>query len=154
MTVSVQLADFDVSAEIAGLTAADKSVGAIATFIGKVRNEAHGNPIASMSLEHYPGMTETELSRIETEATARFHLTASRIIHRVGTLHPGDNIVLVVTCSSHRHDALSACDFLMDYLKSRAPFWKKETGLNGEGTWVDTRSSDDTSLNRWQSSVL
>jgi molybdopterin synthase catalytic subunit len=151
MTVSVQTTDFDVSAQIAALTIADKSIGAIATFVGKVRAEADGKPLASMALEHYPGMTEAELSQIETEAIARFHLTASRVIHRVGTLLPGDNIVLVVTASSHRHDALMACDFLMDYLKSRAPFWKKETWVDGEGVWVDARSSDDNALNRWQS---
>jgi molybdopterin synthase catalytic subunit len=150
MTISVQTADFDVSAEVAAMTAADDSIGAIATFIGKVRGEANGKKLASMSLEHYPGMTDAELSRIEAEATARFRLTASRIIHRVGTLHPGDNIVLVVTCSSHRQDALAACDFLMDYLKSRAPFWKKETGLDGQGTWVDARSSDGDAQKRWQ----
>lgn len=150
MTVSVQTADFDVSAEIDTLTRADTNIGAIATFIGKVRGEAHGKALTSMALEHYPGMTEGELTRIEVEARGRFQLSASRIIHRVGTLAPGDNIVLVVACARHRHDALAACDFLMDYLKTSAPFWKKETGADGEGQWVDARASDDTALMRWR----
>lgn len=150
MSVSVQAADFDVSTEIGRLSDGDTSIGAIATFIGKVRGEAHGKPLIAMQLEHYPGMTEAELTRIEDEARTRFHLTASRIIHRVGTLLPGDNIVLVIACSQHRHDAIAACDFLMDYLKTQAPFWKKETGSDGVGSWVDARSSDDEALRRWR----
>ena len=154
MSVSVQEADFNISAEIERLCANDKNIGAIASFVGKVRGTAHGKALSSMSLEHYPGMTDHELARIETEAQKRFALTASRIVHRVGTLHPGDNIVLVIACAAHRHDAIAASDFLMDYLKTSAPFWKKETGLDGEGHWVDARSSDDQALIRWQSNNI
>jgi molybdopterin synthase catalytic subunit len=154
MSVSVQEADFDVSSEIDRLCSANTSIGAVATFIGKVRGNAHGKPLVSMSLEHYPGMTERELEAIEIQAQQRFSLTVSRIVHRIGTLHPGDNIVLVIACAPHRHDALAACDFLMDYLKSRAPFWKKETGFDGTGTWVDARVADETALKRWHSDNL
>lgn len=150
MTVSVQTADFCISTEIDRLSTGNAAIGAIASFIGKVRGEAHGQPLTSMALEHYPGMTEAELARIEDEAKTRFSLSASRIIHRVGTLAPGDNIVLVIACSRHRHDAINACDFLMDYLKTHAPFWKKETGSDGVGDWVDARVSDDEALNRWR----
>ncbi len=150
MSVRVSEADFDVSAEIAQLTAGQTNIGAVATFTGKVRGEAHGRPLTAMMLEHYPGMTEAELQRIETEAISRFQLTASRIVHRVGTLQPGDNIVLVITCAAHRHDAFQALEFLMDYLKTEAPFWKKETSADGHGTWVDARASDDAALSRWR----
>ena len=154
MSVSVQEADFDVSAEIARLCGPDANTGAIATFIGKVRATSHGKALASMSLEHYPGMTERELARIESQACTRFSLLASRIVHRVGTLRPGDNIVLVIACAPHRHDAIAACDFLMDYLKSEAPL-KKETSADGTaGQWVDARSSDAAALRRWQSDNL
>lgn len=153
MSVRVQEADFDVSAEIAKLTEGDHGIGAVATFIGKVRGEAHGNALQSMTLEHYPGMTEAELTRIEAEASARFALQASLIVHRIGRLAPGDNIVLVITCAPHRGDAFQACEFLMDYLKTRAPFWKKETGVTGEGRWVDAREGDDASAGRWQTAA-
>jgi molybdopterin synthase catalytic subunit len=103
-----------------------------------------------MSLEHYPGMTENELARVEAEARARWPLDASLIIHRVGDLQPGDNIVLVVTASAHRHAAFEAASFLMDYLKSRAPFWKKETRLDGHANWVDARDTDEAALDRWK----
>ncbi len=149
MSVSVQEKDFDVSTEIESLTRGDTEIGAVATFIGKVRGEAHGNTLQSMTLEHYPGMTEAELSSIEQEAVTRFRLSASRVVHRVGPLNPGDNIVLVITCAAHRGDAFAACEFLMDYLKTRAPFWKKETGVTGEGRWVDARESDEATLTRW-----
>ena len=149
MSVSVQAGDFDVSAEIAALTETNTDIGAVATFIGKVRGCAHGAPLQSMSLEHYPGMTEQELARIEEEATARFRLAASRVVHRIGDLKPGDNIVLVITCATHRGDAFQACEFLMDYLKTRAPFWKKETDASGQGRWVDTRETDDAAAERW-----
>ena len=149
MTVRVQEAPFDVSSEITALTAGDTSIGAVATFIGKVRGEAHGAKLQSMMLEHYPGMTEGELTRIEAEAHTRFRLNAALIVHRVGDLKPGDDIVLVVTCSPHRQDAFKACEFLMDYLKTRAPFWKKETGCDGAGHWVDARKGDDTATERW-----
>ncbi|MGE0054936.1 MAG: molybdenum cofactor biosynthesis protein MoaE [Hyphomicrobium sp.] len=152
MSVRVQEADFDVSAEISMLTDGNDSIGAVATFIGKVRGANHGNPLRAMVLEHYPGMTEAELGRIEMEAVQRFKLSSSLVVHRVGELHPGDNIVLVITCSPHRGDALAACEFLMDYLKTRAPFWKKEIGPTGEGTWVDARDSDDATALRWSKS--
>jgi molybdopterin synthase catalytic subunit len=154
MSVSVQEANFDVSAEIEALCGDDFGIGGVATFVGRVRGDAHGKKLASMSLEHYPGMTESELGVIEAEAQKRFSLTASRIIHRVGTLHPGDNIVLVIACAPHRHDAIAACDFLMDYLKTSAPFWKKETDTDGNGSWVDARTSDDAALKRWQKTNL
>ena len=154
MSVSVQEADFDVSAEIEKLCDGDTGIGAVATFIGKVRGEANGKPLTSMSLEHYPGMTESELAQIEREACKRFSLQASCIVHRVGTLRPGDNIVLVIAAAPHRHDAIAACDFLMDYLKTRAPFWKKETDCNGDGIWVDARTSDDLAVDRWQKHKL
>ena len=149
MSVRVQEAPFDVSAEIAALTAGDVGIGAVATFIGKVRGEAHGSKLQSMTLEHYPGMTEDELARIEQEAQSRFRLNASCIIHRIGELQPGDDIVLVITCSAHRQDAFEACEFLMDYLKTKAPFWKKETNRDGQGHWVDAREGDNTAANRW-----
>ena len=149
MSVRVATAAFDVSAEIERLTAGDTGIGAIATFIGKVRGEAAGTALASMTLEHYPGMTEAELEAIEAEAQARFHLTASLIVHRVGELKPGDGIVLVITCSPHRKDAFEACEFLMDYLKTRASFWKKETGTDGQGRWVDARDGDTAAADRW-----
>jgi molybdopterin synthase catalytic subunit len=149
MSVRVQSEGFDVSFEIAKLTAGDTGIGAVATFIGKVRGEAHGSKLGAMTLEHYPGMTEAELQTIEQEANARFRLNASLIVHRVGDLKPGDDIVLVVTCSPHRRDAFESCEFLMDYLKTRAPFWKKETNADGEGHWVDARESDDASADRW-----
>lgn len=149
MGVRVQETDFDVSAEIAALSNGDHEIGAIATFIGKVRGTAHGHALQSMTLEHYPGMTEDELVRIEAEARSRFTLSASLIVHRIGTLRPGDNIVLVITCSPHRSDAFQACEFLMDYLKTLAPFWKKETDAKGEGRWVDARDCDDAAATRW-----
>jgi molybdopterin synthase catalytic subunit len=149
MTVRVQEADFDVGAEVRALTHGRTGIGAVVTFTGQVRGEAEGRPIASMTLEHYAGMTEAELERVEAEAHARWPLEASLIVHRTGTLGPGDNIVLVVTTSAHRHAAFEAALFLMDYLKTRAPFWKKETGIDGTGQWVDARESDQHALGRW-----
>ncbi len=149
MSVSVQAENFDVGREIAALTADRTDIGAIVTFTGTVRGEAKGRPIISMTLEHYPGMTEAELERVEAEVYARWPLDGSRIIHRFGELKPGDNIVLVVTASRHRHAAFEAAEFLMDYLKSRAPFWKKETTADGSGQWVDAREADEAALARW-----
>lgn len=151
MAVRVQKEDFDVGAEIRRLTAERTDIGAVVTFTGVVRGDANGQLISSMTLEHYPGMTEQELARVEDEAHSRWPLQASLIIHRVGELKPGDNIVLVITASAHRHAAFEAAAFLMDYLKTRAPFWKKETGLNGAGHWVDARESDEAALERWRS---
>jgi len=151
MGVRVQREDFDVGKEIDRLTAERTDIGAVVTFTGRVRGEANGQPITSMTLEHYPGMTEQELARVEAEACERWPLQASLIIHRIGELKPGDNIVLVVTTSAHRQAAFEAAEFLMDYLKTRAPFWKKEAGPDGRGRWVDARDSDEAALERWQS---
>jgi len=146
MAVRVQRDDFDVAAEVETLTGGRTDIGAIVTFTGRVRgNEGE---IAAMTLEHYPGMTETELSRIEAEARTRWPLQASLIVHRVGELKPGENIVLVVTASAHRQAALEAAGFLMDYLKTRAPFWKKEQTEQG-GRWVEARAADDAAADRW-----
>lgn len=150
MAVRVQREDFDIGAEVRRMTAGRQDVGAIVTFIGTVRGETKGGAITSMTLEHYPGMTEDELARVEREALERWPLTGSTIIHRYGELRPGDNIVLVVTASAHREAAFQAAEFLMDYLKSRAPFWKKETPKGGgEGHWVDARESDEAAMERW-----
>jgi molybdopterin synthase catalytic subunit len=145
----VQAEDFDVGRETSALTAGRTDIGAIVTFTGTVRGEAKGRPIVSMTLEHYPGMTEAEMERVEAEAHARWALDATLIIHRHGELKPGDNIVLVIAASRHRHAAFEAAAFLMDYLKSRAPFWKKETASDGTGRWVDAREADDAALARW-----
>ena len=150
MAVRVQREDFDIGAEIRRLTAERTDIGAVVTFTGIVRGESGGQPISSMMLEHYPGMTEQELARVENEACKRWPLQASLIIHRVGELKPGDNIVLVITASAHRHAAFEAAAFLMDYLKTHAPFWKKETGPDGTGHWVDARESDEAALERWR----
>ena len=149
MAVRVQTGDFDVSAEVRALAAGRDDVGAVVTFAGLVRGHAGGKPLASMTLEHYPGMTEAELVRVEAEALARWPLQASLIVHRIGELKPGDNIVLVVTASPHRKAAFEAAEFLMDFLKTRAPFWKKETTSDGGGGWVDARESDDVATARW-----
>jgi len=149
MAVRVQPDDFDVAAEVGKLTAGRTDIGAIVTFTGRVRSGDGAPLIASMTLEHYPGMTEAELERIEAEASARWKLQASLIVHRVGELKPGDNIVLVVTASAHRQDAFEAAGFLMDYLKTRAPFWKKEITASGEGAWVEARDSDAQAVKRW-----
>ena len=149
MTVAVQAGPFDVAAEIAKLTANRTDIGAIVTFTGTVRGEAKGVPIVSMELEHYPGMTERELERVEVLAVARWPLQGTRIVHRIGILKPGEDIVLVVTVSAHRKAAFEAAEFLMDYLKTSAPFWKKETGLDGVGSWVDAREADDDAMKRW-----
>ena len=149
--IRVQTQDFDIGAEIAALRAGRTDIGAIVSFTGTVR-DAHdgaGGEITALTLEHYPGMTEKELTRIETEAHARWPLQAMLIVHRVGTLAPGDNIVLVVTASAHRDAAFEAARFLMDYLKTSAPFWKRESGPDGE-TWVKAKSSDDAAAARWR----
>ncbi len=149
MTVSVQSEDFDAAAEIAALIAGRTDIGAVVTFTGVVRGDTGGRDLVSMTLEHYPGMTTAELEAIEAESHARWPLQASRIIHRVGELALGANIVLVVTCSPHRHAAFQAAEFLMDYLKTRAPFWKKETFADGTSRWVDATCLDDAALRRW-----
>jgi molybdopterin synthase catalytic subunit len=150
--IRVQQENFDIGSEIERLRAGRTDIGAIVTFTGTVRDTAKGAPITQMTLEHYPGMTEKELERIESEANARWPLQASLIIHRYGPMKPGENIVLVVTVSPHRKDAFEAAEFLMDYLKTGAPFWKKETGPDGRGgDWVDARESDDDARKRWKS---
>jgi len=148
MTVRVQTADFDASREIAALRAGDARVGAVATFIGTVRDVSNTADVSTLTLEHYPGMTEKALETIVAETRARFDIFDALVIHRVGTLVPTDQIVLVVVTSAHRGDAFDACRFLMDYLKTRAPFWKKEKTPEGE-RWVDARSSDDEATARW-----
>jgi molybdopterin synthase catalytic subunit len=150
MAVRVQSADFDIGAEVSALTAGRTDIGAVVTFTGLVRGEAGGAAVASMTLEHYPGMTEAELERVEREAQARWPLIASLIVHRVGELSAGAQIVLVVTASAHRRAAFEAGEFLMDYLKTQAPFWKKETGADGKGGWVDARESDRELAERWK----
>ena len=146
--VCVQAEDFDTGAEVSRLAVDGDSVGALVSFVGVVRGESGGEPLLALQLEHYPGMTERELSRIAREATGRWQLSAVTIIHRVGVLRPKDQIVLVVTASAHRQAAFDACAFVMDYLKTQAPFWKKETRASGE-YWIDARSSDDEAAARW-----
>lgn len=145
--IRVQAANFDVGAEIAALRSGRTDIGAVVSFIGTVRDQTGG--VTEMTLEHYPGMTKTELARIEEEAQARWPLQASLIVHRVGTLKPGDNIVLVVTASAHRDVAFDAARFLMDYLKTNAPFWKRESGPSGD-RWVEAKRSDDDAAARWR----
>jgi molybdopterin synthase catalytic subunit len=149
MAVRIQPEDFDISAEVRAVSAGRTDIGAIVTFTGTVRGGNGNAHITEMTLEHYPGMTEVELQRIEAEAQRRWPLQASLIIHRYGPLRPGDNIVLVVTASRHRQAAFDAAAFLMDFLKTRAPFWKKETRADGSSGWVDARDADDTALTRW-----
>jgi molybdopterin synthase catalytic subunit len=147
--VSIQTADFDLGAEVAALRHADGGVGAVATFIGTVRDHGGGRAVACMELEHYPGMTEAAIEQMIDATLARFDIRAARVVHRVGPLLPGDQIVLVAVTSAHRGQAFQACEFLMDYLKTQAPFWKKETGPDGDARWVDARSADDEALARW-----
>lgn len=148
MSVSVQEADFDASAEVAALTAGRLEIGGVVSFIGLVRDMNQGEGIVDMSLEHYPGMTEKALTDIVQEAESRWPLLGCRVIHRVGRLLPGERIVLVAVAASHRGEAFQACEFIMDYLKTRAPFWKKESTPQG-GRWVDARDSDDAAALRW-----
>ena len=148
MPVRVQTADFDIAGEIAALRAGDARVGAVASFIGTVRDVNDDAAIRKLTLEHYPGMTEKALEAIVAEAKQRFPICDALVIHRVGELAPQDQIVLVVVTSAHRGDAFDACRFLMDYLKTRAPFWKKEATPDGE-RWVEARASDDEAAARW-----
>jgi molybdopterin synthase catalytic subunit len=147
-TVSIQTQDFDVSQELAALRAGDARVGAVCSFLGTVRERNDGSSVASMELEHYPGMTEKSISAMMDEAKQRFDIFAARVIHRVGLLHPEDQIVFVAVTSAHRGESFKACEFLMDYLKTQAPFWKKEVTPEG-ARWVDARVSDDQALARW-----
>uniref|UniRef100_UPI0035B32052 molybdopterin synthase catalytic subunit MoaE n=1 Tax=Hylemonella sp. TaxID=2066020 RepID=UPI0035B32052 len=146
--VTIQTADFDVAAEMAALRAQDKRVGAVCSFIGTVRDRNDGQSVSAMELEHYPGMTEQSIEQMIDEAFRRFDIYGARVIHRVGPLQPLDQIVLVVVTSAHRGESFQACEFLMDYLKTQAPFWKKEQTPEG-ARWVDARVSDDAALARW-----
>ncbi|WP_237153704.1 molybdenum cofactor biosynthesis protein MoaE [Oryzibacter oryziterrae] len=147
-TVRVQAEDFDTGAEIEKVSAGRRDIGAVASFVGLCRDE--GGRLAALELEHYPGMAEAELGRVVAEAESRWPLDAVTVIHRYGKIAPGARIVLVVTASSHRVAAFEACEFLMDYLKTRAPFWKKEHLIDGtSGAWVEAKGDDDERTNRW-----
>lgn len=150
--IRVQREDFDVAAEIASIVRSDRGIGAVVTFIGLVRDISGGESISDMTLEHYPGMTEKMLERIESEAMSRWPLSASLIVHRYGHLEPGDGIVLVVTASPHREAAFEASEFLVDWLKTKAPFWKRETTPAG-AKWVAARDSDDAAAARWTGEI-
>ena len=146
--VSIQTGDFDLSTEVAQLRLQDKRVGAVCSFIGTVRDRNDGQNIQTMELEHYPGMTEKSIEAMIDEAFKRFDLYAARVIHRVGLLQPLDQIMMVAVVSAHRGQSFQACEFLMDYLKTQAPFWKKEQTPEG-ARWVDARVTDDEALARW-----
>ena len=146
--VSIQGADFDLSEEVAALRASDKRIGAICTFTGTVRDRNDGLSVSSMELEHYPGMTEKAIEAMIDEAIKRFDIFGARVVHRVGLLQPLDQVVLVAVTSAHRGESFNACEFLMDYLKTQAPFWKKEQTPAG-ARWVDARVTDDAALAKW-----
>ncbi|HAD86069.1 MAG TPA: molybdenum cofactor biosynthesis protein MoaE [Rhodospirillaceae bacterium] len=146
--IKVQTEDFDLGAELKALTDGNHAIGGLCSFVGLVRDMAGGDKIGAMTLEHYPGMTEKELTRIEAEALERWPLDATLIIHRYGRLEPGDQIVLVAAASAHREAAFEACHFLIDFLKTKAPFWKLEDTPDG-GQWVDARDTDDAATARW-----
>ena len=150
VTVRVQLEDFDTAAEIAALSHGRTDIGAVVSFSGLCRGNDHDTPIAALTLEHYPGMAEAEIMRHAEEAMARWPLQGLTVIHRHGRIRPGENIVLVVTASSHRRAAFEAAEFLMDYLKTNAPFWKREESADG-GSWVEAKSHDDAATARWTS---
>jgi molybdopterin synthase catalytic subunit len=146
--VVVQTADFDVATEIAALRAGNSAVGAVCSFIGTVRDRNDGSDVASMELEHYPGMTEKAIEAMIDEAHRRFGILGARVIHRIGLLQPLDQIMMVAVVAAHRGESFKACEFLMDYLKTQAPFWKKEQTPDG-ARWVDARVADDEALARW-----
>ncbi len=149
MKIAVQSEPFDLSAEVAALYRANPKVGAVASFLGLVRDINEGQGVSAMTLEHYPGMTEKALAQIVEEARARWEVLDASVIHRIGPLYPTDPIVLVAVASGHRGDAFAACEFIMDFLKTRAPFWKKESTPEGE-KWVDARESDEHAAARWR----
>jgi len=151
--IKVQREDFNAGREIAALSDGNHAVGGLAVFIGLVRDMAGDQQVGAMTLEHYPGMTEKMLAKIEADACARWPLEASLIIHRYGRLEPGDRIVMVAAASAHRQAALEACQFLIDWLKTKAPFWKLEEGPEG-AAWVEARQSDDASAARWDESTI
>ena len=146
--VSIQTADFNLSQEVQQLRAGDKRVGAVCTFTGTVRDRNDGLNVSSMELEHYPGMTEKAIESMIDEALVRFDIFGARVVHRIGVLQPLDQVVMVAVTSAHRRTSFQACEFLMDYLKTQAPFWKKEQTLHG-ARWVDARVSDDVALAKW-----
>ena len=146
--VAIQHEDFELSAEIATLRQGDARVGAVCSFVGTVRDRNEGDTVATLELEHYPGMTEKSIEAMIDAAMVRFDIYAARVVHRVGLLQPLDQIVLVAVTSAHRGESFQACEFLMDYLKTQAPFWKKEVTPAG-ARWVDARVSDDAALTRW-----
>jgi molybdopterin synthase catalytic subunit len=147
--VRIQPEDFDLSTEVAALRAEVAGVGAVVSFLGTVREHSSGDAIQGMTLEHYPGMTEASIQAMIHAAQARFDILAARVIHRVGPLLPQDQIVWVGVAAAHRGEAFAACEYLMDYLKTQAPFWKKEHTADG-GRWVDARASDDAALGKWE----
>ncbi len=149
MAVRVQREDFDAGAEIARLRAGDPRVGAVAAFVGVARDVNDGAKVATLALEHYPGMTESALDDICAQARARWNILDVLVVHRVGELQPTDQIVLVVVASAHRGEAFAACEFVMDFLKTGAPFWKRETTPDGT-RWVDARDSDEVARSRWE----
>jgi molybdopterin synthase catalytic subunit len=149
MSVRVQTQDFDAGAEIAALRRSNPRIGAIASFIGVVRDVNEGDSVSEMTLEHYPGMTERALEQIVAEAKSRWNIIDVLVVHRVGRLAPTDQIVLVVVTGAHRGEAFAACEFVMDYLKTRAPFWKKEATTEG-ARWVEARAADDQAAERWE----
>ena len=146
--VSVQTQDFNLTDEIATLRERDKRVGAVCSFIGTVRDRSDGADVSSMELEHYPGMTEKAIEAMIDEAHRRFDIYGARVVHRVGLLQPAEQIVMVAVTSAHRGESFKACEFLMDYLKTQAPFWKKEQ-MPGGAHWVDARVADEAALQRW-----
>jgi molybdopterin synthase catalytic subunit len=151
LTIRIQEADFDIAQEISALTKGRTDIGAVVTFSGICRGAEGSETIAALTLEHYPGMAEAEIARHAETAASRWPLTGLTVIHRVGRIKPGENIVLVVTSSAHRHAAFEAAEFLMDYLKAHAPFWKREEGASGTN-WVDARDHDDLAAERWTKS--
>jgi molybdopterin synthase catalytic subunit len=150
-TIRIQEADFDVGQEIAALTRDRTDIGAVVSFSGICRGSENGEPIAALTLEHYPGMAEAEIKRHADEALSRWPLTGLTVVHRVGRIRPGENIVLVLAASQHRQAAFQAAEFLMDYLKANAPFWKREEGLKGS-SWIEARGHDDAAAERWTKS--
>src|SRR5437764_14759723 len=152
VTIRLQREPIDAAAETAKLTRARTDVGAVVAFTGICRGDENGEPIAALTLEHYPGMAEAEIARHVEEAQSRWSLLGVTVVHRYGRITPGEDIVMVLTASSHRHDAFAAAEFLMDYLKTRAPFWKRVEQASGgtvTGSWVDAKSSDDAAADRW-----
>ena len=150
VTIRIQSADFDIAAEIAGLTKGNTDIGAVVSFSGICRGGEGDKAIAAMTLEHYPGMAEAEIARHVSEAVSRWPLNGVTVIHRYGRVVPGDNIVLVLTASVHREAAFQAAEFLMDYLKTNAPFWKSEERIGSSTQWVDARTDDDSAAARWK----